>query len=405
MFVRSRPPILCARLLCLSQRPRCYSRHATFSSYFFNNQQWSTPVAPLDVTTHPPITAHKRRAPASLHGTLRIYAQLSKSRLSTLIVLTSMLGVALSPFPVSVPTLLATAAGTGFCSAAANTFNQIQEVPFDAQMARTRARPLVRRAVSPFHAAAFGTACTIAGPLLLATAVNPTTAALGAANIVLYAGVYTHMKRTSIWNTWVGSVVGGIPPLMGWTACGGHLFGAHGLDFSTLFLPFSSAPLDLSLIDNPLAPLALFSLLFSWQFPHFNPLAYIVRDSYAQAGYRMISVLDPKKNALVALRHAVLLTFPISTVLFPLSGLTTWAFAITSLVPNLYCLRQSWRFYKHGSEANARSLFHACIAYLPIIMGLMMFHKQGMDWSAWFKEKLGWTPEKEQSAESHERNN
>jgi protoheme IX farnesyltransferase len=316
---------------------------------------------------------------------LKVYSQLSKPNLTVLVVLTAMSGVALSPLPTTLPILLSTALGTALCSASANTLNQIQEIPFDAQMARTRMRPLVRRAITPMHAAGFAIATGIAGPALLFTMLGPTTAALGAANIALYAGAYTWMKRRSTWNTWVGSVVGGIPPLMGWTACGGRLLPTEPIQ---CYLPsILTAPPDVttilaSTVDNPLAPLALFMLLFSWQFPHFNALSHIVRESYAQAGYKMLSVLNPRQNALVSLRHATLLV-PVCSILFPLSGLTTWMFALTTLPANLLCVRAAWHFWRKGGEKEARVVFQHSLWYLPVVMGLMMFHKQGMDWLEW----------------------
>lgn len=253
----------------------------------------------------------------------------------------------------------------------------------DAQMARTRMRPLVRRVITPLHAFGFAAVTGTLGPAILWTMVNPTTAALSLGNIILYAGLYTWMKRKSIANTWVGAVVGGIPPVMGWTACGGKLL-PDSLPIH-LFLPPALSPssqIDLSLIDNPLAPFALFMLLYSWQFPHFNSLSYIVRGSYAQAGYQMLSVLSPAKNSLVSLRHASLL-IPICSILFPLSGLTTWTFAVTSLIPNIICARAAWRFWWNGSEKEARTVFQHSLWYLPVILALMMTHKQGVDWLSW----------------------
>jgi protoheme IX farnesyltransferase len=64
---------------------------------------------------------------------------------------------------------------------------------------------------------------------------NPLTAALGAANIFLYAGVYTPLKQISVANTWVGAVVGAIPPLMGWAAAAGQLEPAAGVLAAALF--------------------------------------------------------------------------------------------------------------------------------------------------------------------------
>ncbi|KAF8622545.1 hypothetical protein AX15_006900 [Amanita polypyramis BW_CC] len=282
-----------------------------------------------------------------------------------------MSGVALSPTPTTLPVLLSTAIGTALCSASANTLNQLQEIPFDAQMARTRTRPLVRRAISPLHATGFATFTGVAGPVLLWSMVNPTTAMLGAANIALYAGVYTWMKRKSVLNTWVGAVVGAVPPLMGWAACD------------------PQALTSIQSFGDILPPLALCMLLFSWQFPHFNALSHLVRGSYAQAGYRMLSVINPPKNALVSLRHTLLL-LPVCSILVPLSGLTTWTFALTALLPNVICVRAAWKFWRRGGESEARALFHHSLWYLPVILGLMMVHKQGMDWLQW----ISLTPQK-----------
>lgn len=375
-------------------------KSTNFSSFFFDNHRWlATPrsVSAPQRSTAQPIRGHSidavysPEAPATTfrqaevltpRRLAKIYAQLSKSSLTVLVVLTAMSSVALSPLPTSVPVLLSTALGTALCSASANTFNQIQEVPYDAQMARTRNRPLVRRAISPLHATGFAVATGIAGPTLLWTMVNPTTALLGAANIALYAGAYTYLKRKSILNTWVGAVVGGIPPLMGWTACGGSLLPSHS--FQLVLPPFlSNLPADiLTAAENPLAPLALFLLLYSWQFPHFNGLSHLVRESYAQAGYRMLGVLDPHKNATVALRYALLLV-PATSILMPLSGLTTWAFALTSMVPHAVCINAAYQFWRFGGEKHARKVFQHSLWYLPVLLGLMMFHKRGMDWSSW----------------------
>jgi heme o synthase len=211
----------------------------------------------------------------------------------------------------------------------------------------------------------------------------------------LYAWVYTVLKRRHIVNTWVGAVVGAIPPLMGWAACGGALLPSNSTPISLYFPPFltnTSILADLShytnlvsvvpLVDNPLAPLALFLFHYAWQFPHFNSLSHFTRSGYAQAGYHMLSVLDPTKNALVALRHSVLLT-ALSCTLIPLSGLTTWWFVATSLVPNAILLNWSWKFWRNGGEKMARGLWGASLWYLPVMLGLMMYHKRGMEWLNW----------------------
>jgi protoheme IX farnesyltransferase len=359
-------------------------------------------LPPVSAHHHPPTptpAATSYRAIPALTPTrlLSIYGQLSKARLTSFNVLVAMTGVALSPIPTTVPVLLSAALGTALCSASANALNQLQEVPYDAQMARTRARPLVRRAITPAHAVAFATAAGLAGPALLCAMCNTTTALLGAANIALYAGPYTWMKRRTIWNTWIGAIVGAVPPLMGWAAVGGTLLpnAAHPITlslsptllalvpaaadiFSGPLLTLASSNLN-GALDNPLAPWALFALMFSWQFPHFNSLSHFVRGAYAQGGYRMLSVLDPRKNRLVALRHVLLLT-GICSLLVPLSGLTTWSFALTSLAPNAIWLRSAWRFNKFGGDAHARTVFAHSLWWLPVVLGLMIVHKSNVDW-------------------------
>jgi protoheme IX farnesyltransferase len=113
--------------------------------------------------------------------------------------------------------LAAALLGTALTSGSATALNQYLEIPFDSQMKRTRNRPLVVGHITPLHAIGFATVSGITGLTLLSW-VNPLTAILGASNLLLYAFIYTPMKRAHIANTWVGAIVGAIPPVMGFTA-------------------------------------------------------------------------------------------------------------------------------------------------------------------------------------------
>lgn len=134
------------------------------------------------------------------------YLMLSKIRLTTLVVITTMVGYAMAPAPFDLSTFAYCTVGTGLCSAAANSVNQYHEVPFDAQMARTKNRVLVRGQLTPLHTINFAIASAAIGTGLLYFGVNGYAAALGAGNLFLYTSVYTPMKRVSILNTWIGSV-------------------------------------------------------------------------------------------------------------------------------------------------------------------------------------------------------
>lgn len=313
---------------------------------------------PLPFSSPPPSTAAYKPVPAlTPTQTLRIYRQLAKSRLTVLVVLTSMAGYALCPTTAasSVSTLLALTAGTALCSAAANATNQLVEAPYDAQMPRTRARPLPARNISHLHAASFAAVAGVSGVGLLWTAVNPLTATLGAANVVLYAFCYTPLKRLSISNTWLGALVGALPPLMGWSACTGTLDPA----------------------TQPGA-WALAALLFAWQFPHFNALAQTLRAEYARGGYRMMAVTDPALNRRVSLRYALAL-LPICSAALPLSGaVAPLTYALLSAIPNAALIHAAWRFWSKGDDPSARYCFWVSLLQLPAVMLLAMACKAGM---------------------------
>lgn len=189
-----------------------------------------------------------------------------KHLILALVVVTTMAGYAMAPAPFETSTFLMCSIGTGLMSCAANSINQYFETPFDAQMSRTKNRVLVKGYLTPLHAVGFAAVATITGLTILNCGVNGLTASLGAANLLLYTCIYTPMKRYSILNTWVGSAVGAIPPLMGWAGCSGNLEAGAWI---------------------------LAGLLYAWQFPHFNALSWNLRPDYSRAGYRMMAVTDP----------------------------------------------------------------------------------------------------------------
>lgn len=119
--------------------------------------------------------------------------------------------------------------------------------------------------------------------------------------------------------------------------------------------------------------LILGSILFAWQFPHFNALSYNLRNDYTKAGYRMLCVISPSKNALVALRYSLLM-YPLSA-LTVLVNLTTPIFLFTSTIVNTYMAYYAVIFYKDQNRENARSLFFSSLIHLPFLLALLIFHK------------------------------
>ncbi|XP_011254390.1 protoheme IX farnesyltransferase, mitochondrial [Camponotus floridanus] len=276
------------------------------------------------------------------------YLKLSKIKLTSLVVATTMAGYALAPAPFDFYTFTMCSLGTGLVSAAANTINQFFEVPFDAQMSRTKNRVLVCGHLTPAHAVAFATISGIVGLSILYYEVNSVTAMLGSANIILYTLFYTPMKRISIVNTWIGSIVGAIPPLMGWVACTGDM-----LMPAAWILP---------------------AILYMWQFPHFNALSWNLRPDYSRAGYRMMAVTHPNLCRRTTVRYTIaLMTL---CYLAPILDLTHWWFALASTPINAYFLYLAWKFNNHSDSANSRRLFRFSLLHLPLLMVLILSSKK-----------------------------
>ncbi|KAL8699044.1 MAG: hypothetical protein Q9201_006232 [Fulgogasparrea decipioides] len=329
--------------------------------------------------------------PSSLRRLFSLYLSLSKPRLSFLIVLTTAAAYSLYPTPalllpqitespsLSALTLVFLTAGTALSSASANALNMLMEPEYDAKMSRTRNRPLVRGYIKKRGALVFAIVAGVAGMGSLYYGVNPTVTFLGGLNIFLYAGVYTPLKRLSVLNTWVGAVVGSIPPLMGWAAAAGQT--ATG----------SGEWRELLLSEESIGGWLLASFLYAWQFPHFNALSWTIRDEYKHAGYRMLAWVNPRMNGRVAFRYA-LVSFPICGALWWF-GITDRGFLVTSSVVNTWIVREAWKFWKKdGYKGSARSLFWAGVWHLPVVMVLAMAHKNGL-WKGVWRRLNGETPE------------
>lgn len=237
-------------------------------------------------------------------------------------------------------------------------------------MTRTRNRPLVRGLLSERRALLFATLAAFFGIGSLYFGVNPTVAFLGTANIVLYAGIYTPMKRISCLNTWVGAIVGGIPPLMGWAAAAGESATGDG-SFRELLLT-----------SDAIGGWLFATLLFAWQFPHFMALSWPIREEYKAAGHKMLCWVNPARNARVALRYSMLFA-PLSIALCTI-GVTEWSFAVTSIPVNFWLAREAVKFWKYqGFKGSARGLFWASVWHLPVIMVLALVQKKGMWGRVW----------------------
>ena len=294
--------------------------------------------------------------PASLPATrtvtrpslLRIYMQLTKARLSALVILTTAAGYLLAAPRVEWMTLMWTVLGTALSAGSANALNQIWERRRDQRMHRTRERPLPAGHLSPVHAFTFAVLIGYAGLSMLAMLVNLAAAGLALLTIVLYVLIYTPLKVRTTLNTLIGAVCGAIPPMIGWVAAG-----------------------------DGLAPGAwlLAALLFIWQLPHFMSLAWLYREDYGRGGFVMLPNRDERGEltGLVACAGALLLL--LVGVLGVLIGLAGWVFAAGAAIVGLWTLTRSLSFLAGRTDHNARRLFRASLVYLTIVLGLLVIDR------------------------------
>lgn len=273
---------------------------------------------------------------------MRDYLVLAKPRIATMVALTAGLGWALAGGRLT-PLFFCVLAGVTLASAASGSLNQYLERVEDGLMRRTLSRPLPQGRLTPGRALAFGLTLAVAGPALVLAA-GRLAAALTAATIALYVLGYTPLKKVTPQSTWLGAIAGAMPPLIGWAAACGSL--------------------------SPRA-WALFGIQFLWQIPHFLALFWIYREEYARAGFRVMPVVHPDGGttaAQIALHSFTLLPATLLPVVLGMAGLP-YAFCALFVGAAFLGLgmRASWTL----APSDARRLFLASLAYLPLIFGML----------------------------------
>ncbi len=276
------------------------------------------------------------------------YVELTKPKIAVLELVVVLAAGVVATWGQPEPWLLAQAMiGTLLVAASASAANQWLERRQDARMARTAARPLPAGRLSSREALAFSVVCFVAGGLQLAVNVNLACAAWALLTWAIYVLAYTPLKTVSATNTAVGAVAGALPVLIGWSAVGGTL---------------------------DARALALFLILFLWQFPHFMAIAWLYRRDYGSAGYKMLTVVEPTgRRAGWQAVLAALALVPISIVpVLAAPGAGSLLYVVGAVLLGGGQLALAALFWHRTTDWRARLLLRASLVYLPTLLVMLM---------------------------------
>jgi heme o synthase len=281
---------------------------------------------------------------ASAHW--RDYYALTKPGVVQLLVFTAIVGMFLAvPGMVPWTALIAGSLGIGLAAAAGAVVNQILDQRIDAQMARTRNRPLPQGRIGERDALAFAMGLGLAGLAVLVLFVNVLTAALTFASLIGYAVVYTvYLKRATPQNIVIGGAAGAAPPVLGWTAVTGTV--------------------------DPHA-LLLFLIIFTWTPPHFWALAIARRSDYERADIPMLPVthgIDLTKSFVVYYTVLLLLV----TVLPYLTGMTGLLYLFGALLLGGGFLYYALKLKFAPFEDSPMATFRYSIWYLMALFSFLL---------------------------------
>jgi protoheme IX farnesyltransferase len=277
----------------------------------------------------------------SLSFKARQYFALLKFRLSAFVVFSGAFGFMLAkPLAISQDyfTLAMLCIGSFLITGAANTINQIKEKEYDKLMKRTAGRPLPTGALSNQEATIYTLLLALVGTVLLVVYVNVLTAALSLLSLVLYAYIYTPLKRTTAFCVFVGAFPGALPPLIGWAAATNSI---------------------------TIEALVIFGIQFIWQFPHFWAIAWIAHEDYTNAGFKM---LPGDKNINTAFQIMIYTLFLIPLGLLPSQfGITGFASAVVTTCMGVLFLAQTFYLMKTGTNRAALFMMFGSFIYLPVV--------------------------------------
>lgn len=249
--------------------------------------------------------------------------------------------------------------GVALSSSGANALNMWWESSRDALMRRTAGRPVPAGRLASRGAAAWGWGMSLAGVAVLWAGCGPVPAAVSLVTVLVYVLLYTPMKPTTVFNTLVGAVPGALPPVIGWAAAAGLVNAGVGSAWSGL---------------DQMGGWSLFALMFVWQVPHVCALAWMHREDYARGGFRMLPIVDPTG------RTTAWTVLVCSLVLLPVSlgpwvwmpDRLGWVYATMAVASGLGAIWLGAKLVMEPTTQRARAAFLGSIVHLPLLLAAMV---------------------------------
>jgi heme o synthase len=287
--------------------------------------------------------------PIVTRGRIASYCELTKPRVLTMVLVTTMAGFYMgSGAEFDLALAFKVLAGTALAAGGTLALNQYFERDIDAMMQRTCNRPLPARRLHPAEGLIFGVATTFAGIAYLWNAVNPLSAIVTALITILYLAAYTPMKRYSWMCHVVGAVPGALPPVIGWAAARGNL-----------------AP----------EPFVLFGIMFLWQLPHSLSIARIYQKDYARAAVSLLPKDRPYGNPANILMLAASIVLILFGTLPTLMGFAGKSYLPVALLLGAVMLYHAIKLVRTPAIAAARRVMMVSLVYLPVVLSVMVINK------------------------------
>ena len=287
-----------------------------------------------------------------IYSKTKSFIKLTKFTLSALVVFSAIITFFTVAETYNWKQVLAICLGGFLVTAAANGFNQIIEKDLDKLMHRTKLRPIPTGNLTVNQAFVICAIFGIIGTIMLWVFTNPLSGIIGFVSIILYALVYTPLKRVTPFSVFIGAIPGALPTLIGAIAA------TDGFGHISFFA------------------ILLFCIQFFWQFPHFWAIAWVSHDDYQRAGFFML----PSKGGRDKSSRSQILVYTLS--LFPIAltpfifNFTGWMSATVVSCMGLVFIIQAYNLFKSGTIADARKLMFGSFVYLPLVqIALMIGHK------------------------------